>query len=68
MLKHLATAVAWGEIRDDARFIPTVSTPPSPSRGMRLGKYDKPIIHNHRLLERLYWGGAVPEAGDELGT
>lgn len=56
LLRHVATAVAWGEIRDDARFIPTVKNTPKDLRGMRLGKYDKPIIHNHKLLQRLYWG------------
>ena len=62
ILKHLATAMAWGEIRDDAAFIPTVKGTPRSLDGMRLGKYDKPIIHNHRLLERLYWGGETPAA------
>ncbi len=56
LLRHVATAVAWGEIRDDAKFIPTVKYTPKDLRGMRLGKYDKPIIHNHKLLQRLYWG------------
>lgn len=56
VLRHLATAVAWGEIRDDAKFIPTVKHTPRDLRGMRLGKYDKPIVHNHRLLQKIYWG------------
>lgn len=57
LLRHIATAVAWVEIRDDARFIPTVRETPRELTGMRLGKYDKPIVHNHRLLDRIYWGG-----------
>ena len=55
VLKHVATAVAWGEIRDDARFIPTVAGTPASTVGMRLGRFDKPLVHNHRLLERLYY-------------
>jgi hypothetical protein len=56
MLRKLAVALSWYEIRDDARFIPTVADTPADLRGMRLGKYDKPLIHNHKLLEQLYWG------------
>ena len=58
ILRHVTTAVAWGEVRDDACFIPTVKETPRELGGMRLGKYDKPIIHNHRLLARIYWGAA----------
>ena len=54
VLRHVATAIAWGEVRDDARFIPTIArTPPSLS-GMRLGRFDKPLIHNHKLLDAIY--------------
>ncbi len=55
ILRHLATAVAWGEIRDDARFVPTVRDTPASMRGMRLGKFDKPLVHNRRLLDAIYW-------------
>jgi hypothetical protein len=55
----VVTAIAWGEIRDDARFIPTVKHTPSSMRGMRLGKFDKPLIHNRRLLDRIYFDHVV---------
>jgi hypothetical protein len=57
LVKAAALALGWWEIRDDARFIPTIADTPEDMTGMRLGKYDKPLIHNHRLLRRLYWGG-----------
>jgi len=55
-LRKLAVALSWYEIRDDARFIPTVADTPEDQRGMRLGKYDKPLVHNHKLLKQIYFG------------
>ncbi len=56
LVKKAAVALAWLEIRDDARFIPTVADTPEDMKGMRLGKYDKPLVHNHKLLRQIYWG------------
>jgi phenylpropionate dioxygenase-like ring-hydroxylating dioxygenase large terminal subunit len=50
-----AVLLAWAEVLDDARFIPTVADTPEDMKGMRLGKYDKPLVHNHKLLRRIYW-------------
>lgn len=63
----LALALARREIEDDARFIPTVAdVTPDTMRGMRLGKYDKPLIHNRKLLRRIYWGlTSTPANHDE---
>jgi hypothetical protein len=44
------------EMVDDAEFIPAVADVPFSTRGMRLGKYDKTLVQNHRLLESIYWG------------
>lgn len=55
IIKRAAVGLAWWEIRDDARFIGTVADTPEKMQGMRLGKYDKPLVHNHKLLRRLYW-------------
>jgi len=66
LLRHVVTAIAWGEIRDDARFIPTVRDTPRSMRGMRLGKFDRPLVHNRRLLERLYFARvANPDDGSD---
>ncbi len=55
VLNRLAVGLAWWEIRDDRQFIPTVADTPEDMKGMRLGKYDKPLVHNHKLLRRIYW-------------
>ncbi|HFE46383.1 MAG TPA: (2Fe-2S)-binding protein [Nannocystis exedens] len=56
-----AMAMIRREIRDDAVFIPNVADTPLSMAGMRLGKFDKPLIHNRRLLKDLYWGPAKDE-------
>jgi len=68
LLRHVVTAIAWGEIRDDARFIPTVKHTPRSMRGMRLGKFDKPLVHNRRLLDRLYFAKCDEIANGDDGT
>lgn len=55
-LQKVGLAATWAEINDDARFIPTVAKTPFEMRGMRLGKFDKPLVHNHKLLQKIYWG------------
>ncbi|HEX4515196.1 MAG TPA: Rieske 2Fe-2S domain-containing protein [Polyangiaceae bacterium] len=68
LLRHVVTAIAWAEIRDDARFIPTVKHTPRSMRGMRLGKFDKPLVHNRRLLDRLYFANESDVANDDDGA
>lgn len=51
-----AVALTWWEVRDDAQFIPTVAGTPYSHKGMRLDKYDKPLVHQRRLMERIYYG------------
>ncbi len=64
-MRHLvgrgAMMMIQREIRDDAVFIRNVADTPFSMEGMRLGKFDKPLIHNHRLLEKLYWGESFAE-------
>lgn len=62
VIRRAAFALSWWEIRDDARFIPTVAETPFSFQGMRLDRFDKPLVHNHKLLERLYLGPAVAPA------
>lgn len=54
VVRRVVPLVGKNEVNDDGRFIPHVADTPFSLEGMRLGKYDKPIIHNHRLLERIY--------------
>ncbi|XXF77311.1 aromatic ring-hydroxylating dioxygenase subunit alpha [Myxococcaceae bacterium GXIMD 01537] len=73
LIRRAALVLSWFEIRDDARFIPTVADTPYSFKGMRLGKYDKPLIHQRKLLERIYYAQEaaalepVPRAKDGTG-
>lgn len=64
VVRKVQPVLAWFEVRDDALFIPTVADTPYSLKGMRLGKYDKPIIHQRKLLERIYFAQspAAPSA------
>lgn len=62
LIRRVALGLSWWEIRDDARFIPTVAQTPFSFQGMRLDRYDKPLVHNHKLLQRLYLGAPGAEA------
>ncbi|WP_375770196.1 Rieske 2Fe-2S domain-containing protein [Archangium gephyra] len=65
LVRRIALLLSWYEIRDDARFIPLVAHTPYSLKGMRLGKYDKPLIHHRKLLERIYFaqdGASSPPA------
>jgi len=77
-LKPISVALAYREILDDARFIPIVADTPEEITGMRLSKFDKPVVHNRRLLRRIYWnrqeestqstpGGRRLEVTDDAG-
>lgn len=63
MFRLAALALGWWEVRDDARFLPLVAdvTPPGRLTG-KLGKFDKPLIHNRKLLERYYGEESAPSS------
>lgn len=65
-LTPLIVELVKKEIEDDARFIPTVADTPLEMDGMRLGRFDKPLVHNRKLLRRLYWDEA--EGGAPRGS
>ena len=65
LVRAAAVALGWKEVRDDARFVPHLAHTPFELKGMRLDRYDKPIVHNHRLLERIYYGRAEGDAAGE---
>lgn len=67
LLKPMTRGLVWLEVRDDARFIAMVADTPDDLRGMRLGRFDKPIIHNRKLLRRIYRGEA-PRAEEEVSV
>jgi phenylpropionate dioxygenase-like ring-hydroxylating dioxygenase large terminal subunit len=54
--KHIAKLVIWKEVFDDARFVKNVADAPYELKGMKLGRYDKPIAASRKLLDRIYYG------------
>lgn len=60
VVKRVVPIVGRSEVIDDARFIHHVADTPFEMRGMRLGRYDGPLIHNHRLLSKLYLSASGP--------
>ncbi len=65
LMRRAALLLSWFEVRDDARFIPLVAHTPYSMKGMRLGKYDKPLIHHRKLLERIYFAQADASTSSE---
>ena len=63
LVKAVALRLGHHEIAFDGRFIRTVADTPFSWSGMRLGKFDRPLIHNHKMLERIYWGRRYRQEG-----
>ncbi|MBV9386875.1 MAG: Rieske 2Fe-2S domain-containing protein [Chroococcidiopsidaceae cyanobacterium CP_BM_ER_R8_30] len=64
LLHQFVPVVRWAllqagrrELAADASFIVNVADTPLELEGMHLGKFDKPVIHNRRLLQSIYYGG-----------
>ena len=62
LVRAAALALAWKEVHDDVRFVRHVADTPFDLAGMRLDKYDAPLVHNHRLLRRIYFGVGSSES------
>jgi len=60
-LKLLARVFVQREWAMDARWVQKLADTAPDLRGLRLGKYDKPLIKNRKLLERLYLGAEPNE-------
>lgn len=66
LLRQFLPIVRWAslqlgrsEVAADARFIVNVADTPLKLKGMHLGKFDKPVVHNRRLLQSIYFGKQV---------
>lgn len=59
VIKRAAVALGRHEINDDAALVKMVAGTPYEMKGMRLDKFDKPVIHNNKLLRTLYFGEAA---------
>jgi phenylpropionate dioxygenase-like ring-hydroxylating dioxygenase large terminal subunit len=63
IVRFAALRIGINEVEADARLSATVANTPLSLEGMRLGKFDKPVIHNRKLLQKVYWG--EPSTGTE---
>ncbi len=55
-LDAAAYAMGWKEVWDDARWVRHVADTQLGFEGMRLTRFDKPLAHNRKLAEALYYG------------
>ncbi len=63
VVRQVALVLGKREIEADRRICAHVRTPRS-LQGLRLGKFDKPVIHNRRLLEQLYLASSTPRLAE----
>lgn len=61
VVKKAAVWMGRQEVEDDARFARYLADTPVEMKGMRLGKFDKPVIHNNKLLNSIYLAPLVKE-------
>jgi hypothetical protein len=52
----LAFALGWKEVWDDVRWLRHIAGTQSGFEGMRLTRFDKPLAHNRKLADALYYG------------
>ena len=51
-------ALGWKEVWDDTRWVPHIADTQLGFEGMRLTRFDKPLAHNRKLTDELYYGAA----------
>jgi phenylpropionate dioxygenase-like ring-hydroxylating dioxygenase large terminal subunit len=57
-LDAAALALSWKEVWDDARWVRHVADTQPGFEGMRLTRFDRPLAHNRKLTEALYYGAS----------
>jgi phenylpropionate dioxygenase-like ring-hydroxylating dioxygenase large terminal subunit len=65
------TLVGWAkkDIMNDFHFTKKIAHVPYEFHGMRLGKYDAPLVHGRRLLKKIYFGAdTLTEATHKRGA
>lgn len=67
-LDPVVCALAWKEIFDDARWLLHIADTPYSFRGMRLDRFDAPLVRSRRLLDRIYFGGPGDAAADATNS
>lgn len=66
--RRAAMLMGWHEVRDDAAFARHLAHTPYDMKGMRLDKFDKPVIHNNKLLRTIYLAEPNETRLDELSA
>jgi phenylpropionate dioxygenase-like ring-hydroxylating dioxygenase large terminal subunit len=59
LLDAAAYAMGWKEVWDDARWVRRIADTQRGFEGMRLTRFDKPLAHNRKLADALYFGTPV---------
>jgi phenylpropionate dioxygenase-like ring-hydroxylating dioxygenase large terminal subunit len=60
-VRDLAThLLGWKEVWDDVRWVRHIADTQVGFEGMRLTRFDKPLSHNRKLMESLYYGASDP--------
>ncbi len=57
-----AFAMGWKEVWDDARWVRHLADTQRGFEGMRLTRFDKPLSHNRKLADALYYGTPMIDA------
>jgi hypothetical protein len=47
--------MGWQEVRDDVVWVRHVADTQESFEGMRLTRFDKPLAHNRKLMDALYY-------------
>jgi hypothetical protein len=56
VVRAVVPQIGASEVYDDQKFIHHVAETPFEFTGMRLGRFDLPLVHNRKLMKRLYLG------------
>jgi len=68
MIKKLAYAFVRSEWWMDARWVKHLADTAKDLRGLRLGKFDKTLIKNRKLLKTIYFGEEHAASSPDLGA
>ena len=63
LVRQIALKIARDEIRYDAEFIPQVAHVQESFDGMRLGRFDKALVHHRNMLKKIYLRTNIDEPG-----
>jgi hypothetical protein len=56
IVNALVPRIGASEVMDDQRFVRHVAHTPFEFTGMRLGRFDAPLVHNRKLMKSIYFG------------